>query len=391
MASPGSADAYVLAASRGDADAFGAFYEEYAESVLRYFAVRVDQPEAAADLTAETFASALLAVRTYRPRRDGAAVAWLFTIARSKLIDSLRHGVVVAEARQRLRLDAQPLDDEDLRRVEELIDAERRAPRVLELLAELPDDQRDAVVARVIGEQEYAGIAADQHCTEATARQRVSRALAALRSRLTVEGAVVAAVVVVAAVPATLASYHWRPFGDRADAPSVSRAKPALYDVLGVLRRPQTDADRGPETEYALKFVGDKTYEGAQLDYARFAPVGPGDRGVVLVPYLAHRVAPDAPAIGNTVCMWRSDWFEGKREGGAPGCFDAGAIRRGLAIKSLGHRVDMLVPDGVARVKAIADGVVDDAVPIDNVASWYGRLPQRVEWYDDRGRRVARP
>jgi RNA polymerase sigma factor (sigma-70 family) len=188
VGSRNDADSHLLAASRGDADAFGAFYDDHAEAVLRYFAVRVDQPEAAADLMAETFASALLAVRRYRPRRDGAAVAWLFTIARSKLIDSLRHGQVVRDARQRLALEGPVLDDEDLLRVDELIDAERRSPRVLELLSELPADQRDAVVARVVYDQQYAAIAARQRISEAAARQRVSRALASLRRRLTREG-----------------------------------------------------------------------------------------------------------------------------------------------------------------------------------------------------------
>ena len=49
----------------------------------------------------------------------------------------------------------------------------------------------------------------------------------------------------------------------------------------------------------------------------------------------------------------------------------------------------MLVPDGVARVEATAEGKVDTAVPTDNVASWNGRPPAHVEWYDAQGRRVA--
>ena len=212
---------------------------------------------------------------------------------------------------------------------------------------------------------------------------------AAPRLRWTRATILAAAALVLAGVPVTLASYDWRPFGARSDAPSTSSEQPALYGLLGVLRRAQTDADRGPDAEYALKFVGNATYRGAQLDYARFAAVGPGDRGVTLVPYLAHRPAPDAPAIGNVVCMWRSDWFQGAREGGSPGCFDAATIKAGLAIKSLGSRFDMLVPDGVVRVEATAEGKIDTVGPVDNVASWDGRPPSHVDWYDEQGRRVA--
>jgi RNA polymerase sigma-70 factor (ECF subfamily) len=74
------------------------------------------------------------------------------------------------------------LTDEMLERVESIADAERA--RVDVALAELPDDQRAAVHARVLDDREYDEIAADHDVSEPTARQRVSRGLAALRTRL---------------------------------------------------------------------------------------------------------------------------------------------------------------------------------------------------------------
>jgi RNA polymerase sigma factor (sigma-70 family) len=177
------ADRDLLAASRGDPDAFRDFYRATAETVVRYFGARVRDPEVAADLMAETFAAALLAVRGYRPRRDGSALAWLFAIAHNKLVDSARRHKVAAEARERLALDRLVLEDADIARVEELTDLERRSPRLLELVSELPADQRDALLARVVDQRDYPEIATEMRCSESVIRKRVSRALHTLRGQ----------------------------------------------------------------------------------------------------------------------------------------------------------------------------------------------------------------
>ena len=59
-------DAELLAAARTDASAFRAFYERYAERVHGYHVRRTREPEAAHDLTAETFAQAWLSRRRFR-------------------------------------------------------------------------------------------------------------------------------------------------------------------------------------------------------------------------------------------------------------------------------------------------------------------------------------
>jgi DNA-directed RNA polymerase specialized sigma24 family protein len=45
----------------GEPEAFGVFYARYRIPIERYFAARLDDRETAADLAADTFASALLA------------------------------------------------------------------------------------------------------------------------------------------------------------------------------------------------------------------------------------------------------------------------------------------------------------------------------------------
>ena len=69
------------------------------------------------DLMAETFAAALVALRTAPPAIVGSAAPWLLTIARNALIDSYRRGRVESAARLRLALDPLQIDDSDVERV----------------------------------------------------------------------------------------------------------------------------------------------------------------------------------------------------------------------------------------------------------------------------------
>jgi RNA polymerase sigma-70 factor (ECF subfamily) len=62
-----------LQRSQQDPRAFGDFYSKHAAAVARHFARRVIDPEAALDLTAETFAQAYAGRRRFRgaTRRGG--------------------------------------------------------------------------------------------------------------------------------------------------------------------------------------------------------------------------------------------------------------------------------------------------------------------------------
>jgi len=182
MAADEPPDEALLVAAKGDPEAFGAFYARRVDAVLAFFLRRTHDRELAADLTAETFAAALIAVRRYRPQRDR-ALAWLYTIAHRKLVDSIRRGRVEDRARRRLRLEPLVLDDEDLRRVEERARSAEGAA-ALAALEQLSTAQRTAIVGRVVDGANYGELARRLSCSEAVARKRVSRGLANLRARL---------------------------------------------------------------------------------------------------------------------------------------------------------------------------------------------------------------
>jgi RNA polymerase sigma-70 factor (ECF subfamily) len=158
--------------------AFAEFYRRWERPVAGFFFRAVGSGELAADLTAETFAEALSSARRFDPTR-GEASAWLFGIARHLLARSWERGQVENRARVQLGLPPLALDDELIVRIEEAGD-----DRALNVLAGLPEDQRRALQARVLDEQDYDEIAAELQCSESVVRKRVSRGLAALRMRL---------------------------------------------------------------------------------------------------------------------------------------------------------------------------------------------------------------
>jgi RNA polymerase sigma-70 factor (ECF subfamily) len=161
-----------------DPDAFAIFYRRYEAPVVRFFLRRTRDHELAADLMSETFAAALMSLA------GGAGeirvpAAWLLQIAHSKLIDSVRRGRVEATSRNRLHFEPLALEDDDIARIEQL---DHQGHDLIAIAQrELPEDQWEALEARVIEERDYSEIARSLSCSELVVRKRVSRALKTLR------------------------------------------------------------------------------------------------------------------------------------------------------------------------------------------------------------------
>src|SRR3954452_8544969 len=140
----GRTDAELLRRSAREPEAFGTFYDRHAATVLAYFQRRTACVESAADLTAETFAAAFRSRRRYRDT-GVPAIARGLGIARHLLADSIRNERIEDRARRRLGLERVELDDEALRRIEELADLAWVRERLDAALAELPPDSAEAV------------------------------------------------------------------------------------------------------------------------------------------------------------------------------------------------------------------------------------------------------
>lgn len=176
-------DDELLAASVAEPAAFAEFYDRHAHALVGYFMARTSNPEIAADLAAETFAAALAGRRRFKPAK-GPAAAWLYGIARRKLADALEHGRVEDRARRRLGMPRIELDDEALERIVAAAAASSDGARAVAALEDLPADQREAIQARVLEDEEYAEIAGRLRLSESVIRKRVSRGLAGLRTRI---------------------------------------------------------------------------------------------------------------------------------------------------------------------------------------------------------------
>jgi RNA polymerase sigma factor (sigma-70 family) len=164
-----------------DADRFARLYDAHAETMLGFFVKRTYDPEASLDLVAETFAVGFADRRRFRGNGEEEAMAWLYAIARNRLADYLRRGVVERRALHRLGFQRRPLSDAEYERIEELAGLAAVRGALDGALEELSDEQRAALQLRVVEERSYAQVAVALGVSQQTARARVSRALTAMR------------------------------------------------------------------------------------------------------------------------------------------------------------------------------------------------------------------
>jgi len=170
-------DAALVERSRVDAEAFGVLYDRYCDQIYRFVHRRLNDREAAQDVTGEVFFKALKAIDTFRPATAPFS-AWLYRIAANAVIDHLRARRVTTT------LDAAPdpvdrvapVDEQAINRVE--------AARVWEAIDALGDAQRTAVTLRFGDDLPIARIAERMGRSEGAVKLLLNRALVAVRGRL---------------------------------------------------------------------------------------------------------------------------------------------------------------------------------------------------------------
>ena len=165
-----------------DPDAFEAFYRAHVEQVQRFVTRRVGDPHLAADLTAEVFLAAIDSAHTYRASR-GAPAGWLYGVARN---------VVAAERRRAARSLAavsrvsgrRLLDDNDIGRLEDRIDAEAAARRLYEAMDRLAEGERAVLELVALEGLGVTDAASALGIRSVTARVRLHRARRQMRELL---------------------------------------------------------------------------------------------------------------------------------------------------------------------------------------------------------------
>ena len=159
-------------AERLDPSDFGQLYQQHRLSVYRYLRARVGSDEDALDLAASTFERAFANLGRFR-RRDGGVQAWLLRIARNTAIDAHR--------RRRATVDLATADGQLGRVALETDRRDQASVEILDLVARLPDDQRDALLLRYAGGLTAREIGSVIGKREGAVQKQIERGLAALR------------------------------------------------------------------------------------------------------------------------------------------------------------------------------------------------------------------
>lgn len=180
-------DEALLKNSDPTGELFATFYHRHVRVLFTHLAREAVEPQTAADVVAEAFLTALLHRASFDPER-GCAAAWLTAIARHRLADQRRRTHRMRRLASRLQLEFPALVQADLDSYEALQHAEALKglgdQQIAAAIDALPYRQREAVMARVVHEEPYHTIARSLRTSELSARQHVSRGLAALRRSL---------------------------------------------------------------------------------------------------------------------------------------------------------------------------------------------------------------
>ena len=172
----------VQRAQAGDRDAFAALHDRYRQAIYTYLYYRVNDRDAADDLTAEVFVRMVEKIDRYRPRGKP-FIAWLYTIARNLLTDYYRKQGRDAE---NLPLEDLPLASSHNPGAE----AERSltAECLGRAIRQLTEDQRLVIIGKFIEGRSNAEIARILEKTEGSVKSLQHRALAALKRVIEREG-----------------------------------------------------------------------------------------------------------------------------------------------------------------------------------------------------------
>jgi RNA polymerase sigma factor (sigma-70 family) len=163
-----------------DAEGVLALYDRCARELLGFFTRRTRDPHLALDLLSDTFLAAFEHRDQCRAGSDREAAAWLYRIAANQLSAHYRRGAIERRATERLMTMLREPTAEEISAIERLAEADEPGA-LTDALASLSEDQRAAVRARVLDEQDYDAVARELGVSQQAARARVSRGLRALR------------------------------------------------------------------------------------------------------------------------------------------------------------------------------------------------------------------
>lgn len=184
-------DQLMIRLQEGDSSAFTLLVERYQSALVGFFVKNTRDIHVAEDLSQETLLKIYNQAWDYLPL--GRFRPWMFRIARNLLIDNVRkraHDALVQAVRRTHD------DDDDLvaRLADEILTPDKRAQIaelktiVDELLAEIPEDQRQTFILHHFSSLSLAEVAEAMDVPLATSKSRLRLAREKLQEKLRLRG-----------------------------------------------------------------------------------------------------------------------------------------------------------------------------------------------------------
>jgi RNA polymerase sigma-70 factor (ECF subfamily) len=167
-------ESLVRRAQAKDAEAFVWLYEAYFDKVYRYVAVRIGNALEAEDITQDVFLKALNSISSYR-WQGVPFLAWLYRIARNKLIDRYRKKPAVPD----IPLDGIHLTEEG--DPVEMAEIRTEIERVMRAAKKLTEAQQEVIALRFIADLSIADVAQAMSRSQGAVKALQHSALEALR------------------------------------------------------------------------------------------------------------------------------------------------------------------------------------------------------------------
>jgi len=161
---------YVRRAQDGCTESFGKIYDMYFLQVYRYTAFRVPN-EVAEDLVADIFVKVWEKLHTYKERKNVPFAAWLFRIARHKVIDSYRTHRGFEEMPEEL------VDSDLFNNADTKVGRDEMLKMVNSSMEHLPSRYREVLLLSYMADLPHSEIARVLHITEGSVRILKHRAL----------------------------------------------------------------------------------------------------------------------------------------------------------------------------------------------------------------------
>ncbi|MHB1809047.1 MAG: RNA polymerase sigma factor [Solirubrobacteraceae bacterium] len=180
----GQSDTDLLRVAAGDPTAFEELFERHSIPLQGWLFAQTNDLTASRELLSETFAEAWRSAPRFRGENDRSGGAWLYGIAKNRLLKHRRRTGVQTAIRRRLGTRVVLGDDGGLDEIASRLDADVLSDCLREEFAELTAEQQQAIGYRIIDELSYEEVAARVGVDAITVRTRVFRGLQTLRAAM---------------------------------------------------------------------------------------------------------------------------------------------------------------------------------------------------------------